>query len=91
MAQSPISIRELKDRLGHYLRLVRAGESVLITDRGVPVGRIVPIGQHLDQCLAAMCEAGQAQWNGRKLPPRKPVTTLLRQGSVAQLIVEDRG
>ena len=62
-----------------------------ITDRGVPIGRIVPMGQDLDQRMSAMCEAGQAQWNGRKLPPREPVAMLLRQSSVAQLIVEDRG
>jgi hypothetical protein len=37
-----------------------------------------------------MCEAGQAQWNGRKLPPRKPVAKLRGKGSVAQLVVEDR-
>lgn len=43
MAQSPVSIRELKSRLSHYLMLIRNGESVVITDRGVPIGRIVPI------------------------------------------------
>lgn len=90
MAQSPVSIRELKSRLSHYLRLTRKGESVVITDRGVPIGRIVPIGQDLGQRLAAMCESGQAQWNGRKLVPRKPVAKLLGKGSVAQLLVEDR-
>lgn len=54
MAQSPVSIRELKSRLSHYLRLTRKGESVVITDRGVPIGRIVPMGQGLGQRLAAM-------------------------------------
>lgn len=93
MAQPPVSIRELKSRLSHYLRLTRQGESLVITDRGVPIGRIVPImpmGQDAGQRMAAMCEAGLAQWNGRKLPPRKPTAKLLKPGSVAQLVVEDR-
>jgi len=90
MAQTPVSIRELKSRLSHYLRLTRKGESVVITDRGVPIGRIVPMGQDLGQRMAAMCESGQAQWSGRKLVPRKPVAKLLRKGSVAQLLVDDR-
>ena len=90
MAQSPVSIRELKSRLSHYLRLTRAGESVVITDRGVPIRRIVPMGQDLDQRLAAMRDTGQAQWSGRKLSHRKPVAKLRGRGSVAQLIVEDR-
>ena len=90
MAQSLVSIRELKSRLSHYLRLTRKGESVVITDRGVPIGRIVPMGQDLGQRVAAMCEAGQAQWSGRKLAPRKPVAKVRGKGSVAQLIAEDR-
>jgi len=88
MAQSLVGIRELKSRLSHYLRLTRKGESVVITDRGVPIGRIVPMGQDLDQRLAAMRETGQAQWSGRKLSHRKPVAKLRGRGSVAQLIVE---
>ncbi len=90
MAQFLVSIRELKSRLSHYLRLTRKGESVVITDRGIPIGRIVPIGQDLDQRLAAMRETGQAHWSGRKLSRRKPVAKLRGRGSVAQLIVEDR-
>jgi prevent-host-death family protein len=90
MAQPPVSIRELKSRLSHYLRLTRKGESVVITDRGVPIGRIVPMGQDLGQRMAAMCEAGQAQWSGRKLAPRKPVAKVRGKGTVAQLVVEDR-
>jgi prevent-host-death family protein len=35
-------VRELKDRLSEYLRLVRAGEEILITDRGEVVARLSP-------------------------------------------------
>ena len=90
MGQSLVSIRELKSRLSHYLRLTRKGESVVITDRGVPIGRIVPIGQDLDQRLTAMRESGQAQWSGRKLRARAPVVKVRGRGSVAALLVEDR-
>jgi len=90
MAQTLVSISELKSRLSQYLQLVRKGESVVIIDRGVPIGRIVPMDQDLDQRLAAMCETGQAQWSGRKLARRKPVANLRGPGSVVQLIVEDR-
>ena len=91
MPQSLVSIRELKSRLSHYLRLTRQGESVVITDRGVPIGRIVPMGQDLDQRLAAMREAGLAQWSGQKLHHRKPVARLRGKKTVAQLLVDDRG
>ncbi len=90
MAQPLVSIRELKSRLSHYLQLTRKGESVVITDHGVPIGRIVPMGQDLGERLAAMRETGLAQWSGRKLRRRKPVAKLLGRKTVAQLLVEDR-
>jgi len=90
MAQSLVSIRELKSRLSHYLRLTRKGESVIITDRGLPIGRIVPIGQDLDQRLTVMRENGQAQWSGRKLRSRAPVAKVRRRGSVAARLLKDR-
>lgn len=95
MAQPLVSIRELKSRLSHYLRLARKGESVVITDHGVPIGRIVPIGrdrtgQDLGERLAAMRDTGLAQWSGQKLRRRKPVAKLLGRKTVAQLLVEDR-
>ncbi len=90
MSQALVSIRELKSRLSHYLRLTRKGESVVITDRGVPIGRIVPMGQDVDQRIAAMRETGHAQWSGQKLRRRKPVAKLRGRASVSRLLVEDR-
>ena len=95
MTQALVSIRELKSRLSHYLRLTRKGESVVITDHGVPIGRIVPIGKDqagrdLGARLAAMRETGLTQWSGHKLRRRRPVAKLLGRKTVAQLLVEDR-
>ena len=39
-----VGIRELKNRLSHYVRLVEAGESVLVTDRGAVVAELRPPG-----------------------------------------------
>ena len=41
MKRVPIS--ELKARLSEYLAGVRAGEEILVTDRGRPVARIAPV------------------------------------------------
>lgn len=38
-------ISELKDRLSHYLRRVRQGESVLVLDRDRVIARIEPAGR----------------------------------------------
>jgi len=35
-----VGVRELKDRLSEYLRLVRNGEEILVTDRGEVVAEL---------------------------------------------------
>lgn len=35
-----VGIREFKSKLSEYLRLVRAGETVVVTDRGEPVAEV---------------------------------------------------
>ena len=42
------SISEAKNRLSAYLALVRRGETILITDRNVPVAQIVPLAASAD-------------------------------------------
>jgi antitoxin (DNA-binding transcriptional repressor) of toxin-antitoxin stability system len=39
-----VGVRELKNRLSEYIRRVRAGEGVLVTDRGEVVAEIGPPG-----------------------------------------------
>ena len=93
MIQSSVSIRELKSRLSHFLRLTKAGQSIVITDHGTPIGRIVPIeqtGKPLDERLAAMQQAGQMQWSGRQLAPLKAPARVRGNRSVADLLVDDR-
>ena len=33
MAMTPVNVGELKNRLSHYLRMVRRGQAVLVRDR----------------------------------------------------------
>lgn len=43
MADRRVSIGRLKARLSEYLSLARAGEVVIVTDRGTPVARLAPL------------------------------------------------
>jgi antitoxin (DNA-binding transcriptional repressor) of toxin-antitoxin stability system len=43
-AMSTVKVSELKNRLSHYLRQVRRGESVLVCDRDRVIARIEPAG-----------------------------------------------
>ncbi|MGH7543646.1 MAG: type II toxin-antitoxin system Phd/YefM family antitoxin [Gemmatimonadota bacterium] len=54
------SISALKARLSEYLRAVRNGEEVIVTDRGTPVARLAPLdpaGRH-DARMRTLIEAG---------------------------------
>ena len=37
------SVRDLKSRLSRYLRQVQRGETVVVTLRGKPIARLVPL------------------------------------------------
>lgn len=90
MAETTVGIRELKAQLSKYLREVKAGKSITITERGKTVGRLVPSVQSLEEKLGAMVKSGRAQWNGKHLEPMKPVAKVRKGRSVAALLVEDR-
>ena len=54
-----ISVSELKARLSEHLRRVKAGESVLITERGRLIGMMTPLPKEsLSNDLADLAEAG---------------------------------
>ena len=40
-----MGIRALKQNASAVVQVVRGGDSVVVTDRGVPVARIVPLGE----------------------------------------------
>jgi prevent-host-death family protein len=90
MTEMTVGVRELKSRLSEYLRKVKAGRTIVITEHGKTVGRIVPAGQSLEEKLEAMRRAGLIEWSGKKLKPMKPVAKVKEGYSVAQLLIEDR-
>ena len=90
MESVQVSIRELKNRLSHYLRLTKAGQTVEITERGKPIGRIVPITPPLEERLEAMAKLGLLIRGEGKLPPRVPVARARGPKSVADLLIEAR-
>ncbi len=90
MRETTVGVRELKAQLSKYLRQVKAGRTIVITEHGQPVGRIVPAEESLDDRLHAMVKAGLAQWNGKKLKPMKPVARTRGSRTVSDLVIEDR-
>jgi antitoxin (DNA-binding transcriptional repressor) of toxin-antitoxin stability system len=44
-----VGVRELKNRLSEYLRLVRGGEDILVTDRGEVVAELRRPGRYQEE------------------------------------------
>ncbi|MBI3493168.1 MAG: type II toxin-antitoxin system prevent-host-death family antitoxin [Acidobacteria bacterium] len=49
-----VGARELKTRLGAYLRRVRDGRTLVITDRGEPVAELRPVERHATDTAARL-------------------------------------
>lgn len=60
-----VGVKRLKARLSEYIRLVRTGETVLITDRDEvvaelrPAHRQGPVRRSVEERLQALAEAGE--------------------------------
>jgi prevent-host-death family protein len=84
-----VAVRERKNRLSEYLRKVKAGERVVITERGRAVAVISAAETQIDQGIEAMIRERAARWaggkpRGAKRPPK------IKGPSVAEAVIEDR-
>ena len=64
------AVSELKARLSEYLNKVKAGAEVLITDRGKPVARLVPLHRtkNVRESLTRMQKQGLIRLGSGRLP-----------------------
>jgi prevent-host-death family protein len=88
--QIRVGTRELKNNLSRYLRRVKAGEPITITERGKPIGQIIPIQDDLIQRLKNLSDAGLVEWI--PTPPHSYQPQAINEGkkSLSDLIIEDR-
>jgi len=68
METAPIA--DLKARLSRFLKRVQAGEEILVTDRGTPVARLVPVRAETpgEEPLAELERLGQLRRGTGRLP-----------------------
>ncbi len=91
---STVGVRELKNRLTHYLRRTKQGEEVIITERGKPIAVIQPIQSaapvtSLQARLAKLAAQGLIALPAHK--PLKKVRMVRVSGRpISRTILEDR-
>lgn len=88
--EAKVGLRDLKDHLSEYVRQVKAGATLTITERGRPVGRMVPMRPDLEERLQELMDSTSIAWSGKKLRPIQPPAKARGSRTVAGLLLEDR-
>ena len=90
MAEMRVGMRELKSKLSEYLRRVKAGETIIVTERGRMIGQIIPVKPTLEERMKALAEAGFLEYSGKKLNPYRPKIVNRSGRLISDIVVEDR-
>ena len=89
-----VASKELKNRLGRYLQLVREGQPVRITDHGKPIGCILPLEKSAPSAelaqLARLLQGGGLTLGRGTLRRRWKPSALKPGPSIADMVAEDR-
>jgi prevent-host-death family protein len=89
-----VGARELKTRLGTYLRQVRMGATLIVTQRGRPVAEIRPIelaSIELDRALGDLVARGVLGGEVRERPELDDFEPAAATGApVSEALLEDR-
>ena len=88
-----VSVRDLKNRLSEYLRRVRAGERLVVTERGRPIAEVYPLSRRrlsAEESRRRLVEAGDlTPGRGRPLGGITPLR--VRGRPISETLLEDRG
>ncbi|WNV74490.1 type II toxin-antitoxin system Phd/YefM family antitoxin [Geodermatophilus sp. DSM 44513] len=84
-----VAISALRAELSHWIERARAGEEIVVTDRGTPVARLLPVDSAplLDQ-LVQDGVLSRPQRAGR--PAARGAARVRASGPVADLVSEQR-
>jgi prevent-host-death family protein len=90
MNEVRVGTRELKNKLSEYIRRVKKGQTVIVTERGNVVAQLMPPQQSVEERIQAMVDAGLAEWSGKKMKPYQPKIINRSGKSMSDIIMEDR-
>ena len=85
-----VGVRELKNRLSYYLKQVKRGKTIHVSERGHEIAMVVPTpNDPEEEALWRLVRAGLASWSGGK-PKGASCRIQIKGPSVAQAVIEDR-
>jgi len=92
MRKTAVGARELKTRLGAYLRRVRQGATLIVTERGQPVAELRSVeaaGSEQERALEALRALGAlTRQSRRRIRPFRPIR--VKGAPLSRTVIEDR-
>ena len=67
MREVRVGPHELKRRLSEYLRRVKGGQTIIVSERGKAIGQISPLRATVEERLQSMLSVGMVEWNGQRI------------------------
>ena len=91
MNETRVGPRELKSRLSEYLRRVKAGQTIVVTERGKVIGHIVPAPLSLEERMKTLADSGFLIL-GRNEKPKgyRPKIINRSKHLISDSVIEDR-
>ncbi len=90
MEAHEVGIRELKAGLSRYLREVERGETLVVTDRGRRICRMIPERADPEAKIRELVEAGVLHWSGKKPAPPAKRVKLKGTKTLSDIVLENR-
>ena len=87
---STVGVRELKNKLSRYLREVKHGRSLTVTERGRAVAILTPADNDPDvRTVRELTKRGIGSWRGGK-PKGASRPVIIKGKTISKIVLEER-
>ena len=86
-----VGVRVLKDHLSEYLKRVRQGERIVVTDRGEPLAALAPV-EETDEARWGwgLVRERVASWSGGKPRGSTKPSAVRSKTTTSEMVLQDR-
>lgn len=91
-----VGVRELKNKLAHYLKLAKEGSNIIVTDRGMPVAILhnldnIEKDAGIEERLASLAKHGMLRLPTKKCTFIKEIKRPVIKGKpLSETVIEER-
>jgi prevent-host-death family protein len=84
-----VGVREMKNSLSRYLKYVKEGEVIIITEHNKPVAKLIPMEDNMLPEYETLIKEGSLSWGGGK-PQGSLEKKIKKDKQLSEYVTEDR-